>query len=83
MTILEHSHEFELPDLQATVGLGFSAQASQNSLAYEQQPGTSYPAMPVNPLLSAPVVNTSLAIGVILALTYFVKALGTLVHPPK
>ena len=36
-----------------------------------------------SPMLSPPVLNTGLAIGVIFALSYFVKALSVLVHPPR
>jgi hypothetical protein len=83
MTSLNHSNEIDPPDFQETAGLEFSAQASQNSLAYEQQPGTPYPSIPVNPLFSAPVMNTILEIAAILALTCFVKALDGFAHPPK
>ncbi|WP_155523700.1 hypothetical protein [Nodosilinea nodulosa] len=38
---------------------------------------------PANPSLTPPIASTTMAIGVIIALTYFVKALGELIHPPR
>lgn len=76
MTNLHQSYEIE------ATNLGFLAQSTYGDFREGQQEKLQ-PAVTVDPFFSPPVVSTSLSIGVILALTYFVKALGELVHPRK
>jgi hypothetical protein len=79
MTNLHQSHEIEANNFNL---VGLLAQAPYSDFTVGQQEG-SRPAVSTDPFFSPPVVNTSLSIGVILALTYFVKALGELVHPRR
>jgi hypothetical protein len=76
MTNLHQSDEIEVTNL------GFLAQTASSDFTKVRQE-ESQPTVSMDPFFSPPIVNISLSIGVIFALTFFVKALGELVHPPK
>lgn len=81
MDNLTHEARLRTTSLEAVVPIGAVLPVENPQTSMEV---SNAPYQPSNsPVLSPPVLNTGLAIGVIFALSYFVKALSVLVHPPR